>query len=677
MKTLSRFASVLILVALVALRFVQPVQAADPNFSALSVLRYAPSGLYTNQSSVQFSVMFSEPVDGATVDVSDFAVASAFGAVISSVTPDPLSSGAGYFVTVGSFTAEGLISVNVLAGGINNEAGQPLLTGFSGGEQFNIDFTPPVVNTFTALWLTSSLDIPITSFGVSDFNSGVAGYLISRIPTPPAVDDSGWSASAPTTFHVTGDGYYILYPWAKDAAGNVSSVYGTPVTVFVDSTAPIVNTFTATTPSASLDIPITDFAAWDNRYVVGFLITESATTPEAGSPDWTSPPPTTFHVAVPGPHTLYPWARDAAGNVSAVFGSGVTVNVELCNIVVTNNADSGPGSLRQALADVCAGGKITFANSYTITLASQLTVNKAVTITGRGAAYTIIQASATPNTATQRVFEVTSAGNLTLNRVTVRNGRCAGSCGVTSGNSGGGILNSGTLKAVNSAFSGNSAGRNGGGIYNKSGAVTVINSVFSGNSATFDGGGIYNKSGAMAVTNSVFSANSAGRNGGGIFNKLTLRLINSTFSGNSAVNNGGGVYTDTGTLTLKNTILANSPSGGDCRKGSGAIATSHNLIEGIGANACGIVNGANGNIVGVDPKLGALKNNGGPTKTMALLAGSPALGAGDNAVCAAAPVNGKDQRGQTRPQGDPACDIGSFESGLLASIIAAIIHYVW
>ena len=87
----------------------------------------------------------------------------------------------------------------------------------------------------------------------------------------------------------------------------------------------------------------------------------------------------------------------------------------------------------------------------------------------------------------------------------------------------------------------------------------------------------------------------------------------------------------------------------------------HNLIQDA-ANSCGLSNGVNGNIVGVDPRLGPSANNGGPTQTIALLSGSPAIDAGDPQVCAKPPVNGADQRGYVRPgTGHATCSIGAYE----------------
>jgi predicted outer membrane repeat protein len=269
------------------------------------------------------------------------------------------------------------------------------------------------------------------------------------------------------------------------------------------------------------------------------------------------------------------------------------------------------------------------------------------------------------------VTNSTFSGNNSLYGGGIRN---AGTLTVTnstfSGNSadyGGGIYSyttaGGTLTVVGSTFSGNSANNYGGGIHNNN-TLTVVGSTFSGNSAN-SGGGIYNAtSGTLTVTNSTFSGNSATHfNGGGILNGGTLTVTNSTFSDNSANTGGGGIYSF-GTATLKNTLIANSPSGGDC-VGTLSGSNINNLIE-DSSNACGLSHGSNGNIVGVDPNLGALI---GSPAYFPLNAGSPAIDAGDNATCAAAPVNNQSQNGVTRPQdgdenGSAICDIGSYEKRL-------------
>ncbi len=215
---------------------------------------------------------------------------------------------------------------------------------------------------------------------------------------------------------------------------------------------------------------------------------------------------------------------------------------------------------------------------------------------------------------------------------------------------GGGIFNSGTVTVTNSTLSGNYAGNDGGGIYNGSGTVTVTNSALSGNSAANGGGISTYYSSTLTVTNSTLSGNSATSLGGGIHNEMgTVTITNSTLSGNSAANGGG--ISNMGTLNYSNTIIANSASGGDCYN-----------IDTIGTNVNNLVeDGTCSASLRGDPNLGPLQNNGGPTQTHALLAGSLAIDAADDTVCAVVPVNNLDQRGVTRPQG-AHCDIGSYET---------------
>jgi hypothetical protein len=226
----------------------------------------------------------------------------------------------------------------------------------------------------------------------------------------------------------------------------------------------------------------------------------------------------------------------------------------------------------------------------------------------------------------------------------------------------GGIYNlGGTLTLINSTVSNNSAGVQGGGISN-SGRVAIINSAILSNTtgANFGdstGGGIYN-SGVMTLTNSTVSGNQAldvngNGYGGGVYNFGTLTIINSTLSNNEANGAGGGLRVVSGTVTLRNTIIANSPSGGDCsRSGGSVINNGFNLVE---DNSCNFTGGA-------DPLLGPLQDNGGPTLTHALLLGSPAIDAGDPNYCAGA----TDQRGYFRlvdgnNDGNARCDIGAYE----------------
>jgi hypothetical protein len=357
----------------------------------------------------------------------------------------------------------------------------------------------------------------------------------------------------------------------------------------------------------------------------------------------------------------------------------------VCDMPVTNDHDSGPGSLRQAIAEVCDGGRITFADDYTIYLNSTLSVNKKrLTIDGEAHAVTISgDVDSNPGTPNVQVFSIGISGVATLAHLNIIGGLATAPWGCSTGGCGGGISSFGTLIVQSSTLSGNSAYFGGGAIAN-GGTLTVTNSTLFGNSAAWGGGGgIYNF-GTLTIQNSTFSGNSnSNDSGGAIFNMSMLTVTNSTFSGNSAYNGGGGIYNYQGTLTVQNstlsgnsaewsggggihnegtlrlynTLIAYSPDGGDCTNNGGSIpARDHNLMSNTGYYACNLTDGTNGNIIGIDPLLGPLDGYGGSTPTYALLPGSPAIGAGNNATCLAT-----DQRGVARPQG-VACDIGAFES---------------
>jgi hypothetical protein len=250
-------------------------------------------------------------------------------------------------------------------------------------------------------------------------------------------------------------------------------------------------------------------------------------------------------------------------------------------ITVTNGSDSGTGSLRDAVANLCGGGTITFNPGVTtVTLTSgHLSINKDLTIDG-GNMGVIVERDANA-TSDFGIFYITgSSTDVTLDSLTVRNGNTA--------SSGGGIYNEGTLTVNNSTLSGNAA-TNGGGISNFDGTLTVTVSTISGNTA-INGGGISNFDGTLTVSNSTLSGNAAAV-GGGISNTGTLTVNNSTLSGNAATNGGG--ISNTGTLTVNNSTLSGNAAtnGGGIYNFDGTLTVTVSTIsDNTATNGGGIYN---------------------------------------------------------------------------------------
>jgi CSLREA domain-containing protein len=290
---------------------------------------------------------------------------------------------------------------------------------------------------------------------------------------------------------------------------------------------------------------------------------------------------------------------------------------------------------------------------------------------------------------------------LTLNNVTISSN--------TVGTYGGGIYkaNNASVTINGSTIRNNSASPSsgyGGGIYTVSGAsMTIDNTTISNNTASL-GGGIVNDGGALlTITNSTITGNMA-YNRGGFSNAGTMNLTNVTVSGNMAYVSGGGISNAGASATayLNNVTITNNTAdadnaggggGGGIEIGGGGTVNLHNTIiagNTVGAsgsapdcfgtltsqgynliqntNGCTISGSATGNLIGQNPNLGSLADNGGPTQTHALLAGSPAIDAGDNSLCPAI-----DQRGFARPQdGDnnstAVCDMGAYELALYSRI---------
>ena len=254
------------------------------------------------------------------------------------------------------------------------------------------------------------------------------------------------------------------------------------------------------------------------------------------------------------------------------------------------------------------------------------------------------------------------AGGIGVNQgVTLR--RCTVS-GNTAQSFGGGI-SADEVTLTSCTVSDNAAGGFGGGL--GAGIGTLARCTISGNTAVLHGGGLVVST--LAMTNSTISGNTAGTDGGGIV-AVAADFLNCTVVGNVAQTGGGLFHALGGSFNLRNTLVALNLVGftGAGPDVSGDFTSlGHNLI-GDGSGSTGFTNGANGDLVGtavnpIDPMLGPLANNGGRTRTHALLAGSLAIDAGDNAG-----VPPTDQRGFGFPRvkdgngdGIAIVDIGACE----------------
>lgn len=380
-------------------------------------------------------------------------------------------------------------------------------------------------------------------------------------------------------------------------------------------------------------------------------------------------------------HARAPMRSPLALALAAALGVAVMPGVAAATTyTVTSTGDAGNGTcsatctLRDAViaANLNPGADtITFASTLsgdTILLdiagKGHIAITDSLTIQGPGANRLAVSGGDVASSQNGGILHFTaSSSTLTVSGITLTNGN-------TSGN--GGALNFayfGILNLTDVAIQNSHAQSFGGGIYKNSGSLNIDHSTISGNSAGGFGGGFSINYPSVSLVDCTISGNSANGFGGGFYgrtgsNSLTIR--NSTISGNSAGSTGGGFLLNKSNVVLTNSIVANNTAPTDAEfDGATQTATPTNvtanfsLIEG-GYSVSGTFSGAN-NIFGQDPKLGPLTNNGGPTQTLALLPGSPAIDAGENSTCETT-----DQRGQSRPydgdkNGSAICDMGAFE----------------
>lgn len=333
-------------------------------------------------------------------------------------------------------------------------------------------------------------------------------------------------------------------------------------------------------------------------------------------------------------------------------GSGGGILNAVGRVTITNSSLLGNSASRDGGALFTLGGDVIITDS---TLSQNSASDEGGALKTDAASVTITNSTLSQNSASTDGGGIFNVNGFIQKSVTLTNSILSQN---SAGGDGGGFHNrAGALNVTNSTISGNIANRDGGGIDNESGTLNVTNSTISGNTANVDGGGIANAR-TLKVINSTLSGNTAQHFGGGIFNFLdddfftnTLTVTNSTLFGNSAQVISGGIFHGTGTATLNNTIVAGS-GGGDLI-GSIAFSGMNNLVE--DGSGTGLADTRTG-----DPLLGPLQDNNGPTQTHALLSGSQAIDAGNNAVALDGGNNPltTDQRGRIRLG---TVDIGAFE----------------
>ncbi|NER22597.1 MAG: DUF4347 domain-containing protein [Symploca sp. SIO1C2] len=359
--------------------------------------------------------------------------------------------------------------------------------------------------------------------------------------------------------------------------------------------------------------------------------------------------------------------------------SPLEITVDTLEDIDDNDLSVGGVSLREALALISEGGTINFDSSLaggTIDLTlGELVIDKDLTINGLGADKLTISGNNT-----SRIFNIDDGNAFNSLDVKIRG------LTIADGNAdfGGGIFNEEQLLISSSTIRDNTAQFSGGGIFSD-GRLNIKSSTISGNTAERSAGGGISGSDFLSINNVTISGNQAGNNGGGIsFGQGsggdTLIVNSSTITQNTTNGNGGGIFSNLANsnddlIAINNSIIAqnfdNDSSDGNSPDVWGEFSSNNrfNLIGDLGDNTSnGDFLTAEGNQVGtsanpINPMLGDLQDNGGPTFTHAPLPGSPVLDAAN-------PLAGViiDQRGISRPQGE-GFDIGAVEGSLNPSSV--------
>jgi hypothetical protein len=369
---------------------------------------------------------------------------------------------------------------------------------------------------------------------------------------------------------------------------------------------------------------------------------------------------------VTGPATVSMTNGTVSNNVAAAEGGGLW-NSAAGSLTVTGTALTG-NVANGAAADQGGGALFNDGGALVVTTAT-ITNNRADGAAGSGGGIlnnggrlVVSNSTLSGNTAMRAggAIEDNAGTAATITGSTLR----SNSTGANPGNGGAlHITGAGAVTVTQSSVLSNTASTEGGGLWNSAVGTLIIDkttvsaNMANGSEAGQGGGALFNDGGTLQVSNSTVSANRAVAAGGGLNNFGAATVLNATFYENNSDSGAGGISNSGSTFVITNTIVAHmTASGADC---SGVTAGAADL-DSDGTCGAGIT---------ADPLLGPLEDNGGGTLTHALLEGSPALDAGDDATCDVPPINNVDQRGASRPAA-AGCDLGAYEAASFDRIIS-------
>lgn len=350
-----------------------------------------------------------------------------------------------------------------------------------------------------------------------------------------------------------------------------------------------------------------------------------------------------FSVSSSGNLTLIDLTLSNGYPAAPYTGGAIRVNLNglltLDHCIVTNNRAASGGGVDNFQ------GTVNIIND-TILSNNEATTDDGGSIYNNGGQVLVIDSTITTSTAHNAGGGIynTSAGNITLTRTIISSNQ-AGDGGGTYN------ANSSSLSARYCSFTDNSATDQGGGVDNTDGILSIFSSTFANNQAGSAGGGLVSgglDDASTEIINSTVSGNSAGTMAGGIAVMGSFNAVNITITANTSTSSGGGVAISQSNAIFYNSIIA----------GNNSTNTNDN-------DYLGTINGDH-NLIGGDPELGPLQDNGGPTLTHLPQNNSPAIDAGDSSRISGVSL---DQRGNGYPRiVNGTVDIGACEVQIAPSV---------